>query len=254
MNKLPDHFSFSALSTYENCPMAYKLLYLDGGKLEDEGNAYSDFGTFCHKLLDAYNKGDIPDVALAEEYIAGFRDAIAHPFPPFPYGLSDKYYKAGLKYFAAFTGYGEEWDILASEEKFTLNIDGYKIVGVVDLILINRETGEIWVVDHKSKSKSSMTKEFDLYRKQLYLYAMYIHQKYGTYPAKLSFNMFKEGYWIDESFDPAMVDKTKAWALDLIHRMENDATWHMGGSSYFCEWICPVLDVCPGKEAILMTR
>ncbi len=50
--KIPDgmHWSFSALSAYETCPMAFKLLYIDGLKEKGDNNAYAEVGTFCHGL------------------------------------------------------------------------------------------------------------------------------------------------------------------------------------------------------------
>lgn len=191
-------------------------------------------------------------MALAEEYITGYRNAIRHPFPPYPYGLYDKYYAAGLKYFATFEGFGDEWEILASEERFEIDIGGNKVVGIIDLVLMNRETHEIMVVDHKSKSKSSMTKELNLYRRQLYLYAIYVKEKWGVCPTILRFNMFKDGYVIDEAFDPAALEETRVWVLDTIAKIRADEEWKVKGSSYFCRWICPVLEDCPARDAILM--
>ena len=38
--------SFTALAAYENCPQSFKLSKLD--RVPDDGNFYSDFGSFCH--------------------------------------------------------------------------------------------------------------------------------------------------------------------------------------------------------------
>lgn len=45
---LPKKWSFSSLSAFRQCPMMWKLLYIDGGVRQQ--NAYAEFGTFCHKL------------------------------------------------------------------------------------------------------------------------------------------------------------------------------------------------------------
>ena len=243
------HWSFSSLSAYRQCPMMFKLCYID--KVEQDGNAFSDFGTHCHKLLEDYAKDKIPLIALAEEYDASYDQAVKHAFPPFPKGMGQKYYEQGLAYFESFDGFGDEWEILSVEEKFAIEIEGETIVGLADLVLRHKQTGEIMVVDHKSKSKSSMEKEKETYRKQLYIYAMYVHDRWGVWPSILRFNMFKDGYCIDEPFDPEMVDVTKRWILDTIKEIREEKEWKINRSSYFCRWICSCMMSCPARDAVL---
>lgn len=251
MCEIPEDFrwSHSALAAYRHCPMMFKLCYID--KVERQGNAFSDFGTFCHKLLEDYAKDKLPLIALAEEYEDGFDASVRHTFPPFPAGMGQKYFEAGKRYFENFDGFGEEWEILASEQWFELNIDGNHLAGIVDLVLRDRETGEIMVVDHKSKSASSMKKELLLFRMQLYIYAMWVKEQWGVWPSILRFNMFKEGYNIDEPFDPSMVDTTRQWILDTIQCIREEKEWKVCSSSYFCRWVCSCIDHCPAKEAVL---
>lgn len=191
---------------------------------------------------------------MAEEYRAGFREAITQPFPPFPRDLEDKYFNAGLAYFDSFAGFEDGWEIVDSEKKFSVDIGGYQVVGIIDLIMKNPETGEFMVIDHKSKSLTSMRKELDTFLMQLYLYAMYIKETYGVWPSILRFNMFKEGCNIDEPFREAMVEETKKWVLDTIHKIEQTTDFEVSQSSYFCRWICSALDACPARDSILNAR
>lgn len=57
---LPAKFkwSFSKLSAFETCPMGFRLQYLD--RVPSEGNAFSDYGTFCHKLLEEWALNETP--------------------------------------------------------------------------------------------------------------------------------------------------------------------------------------------------
>ena len=41
-------WSYSRLTAFEQCPMMYKLKYID--RMPDEPNAFSQYGTFCHGL------------------------------------------------------------------------------------------------------------------------------------------------------------------------------------------------------------
>lgn len=235
--------------------MAFKLQYID--RVSQDGNYFSDYGTWAHTLLEQYAKDKIPCFALAEAYQDGYDEAITHKPPPFPKGMADKYYQAGLSYFENFEGFGDEWEIAmidgepAVECKFEINIGGYPFVGIIDLVLRHKETGKIMVVDHKSKSKNSMDKEIGTYRRQLYVYAAYIKEKFGFFPEILRFNMFKENYFIDEVFNEEAYEETMSWIVDTIESILLETDWKVSGSSYFCRFICSVLNHCPAKNAIL---
>lgn len=91
---------------------------------------------------------------LAEVYENEYDQAVKHSFPPFPRGLAGKYYEEGLTYFNTFDGFGEQ-EILSVEDRFEIDIRSSRFVGIVDLILRDRNTGAISVIDHKSKSMQS---------------------------------------------------------------------------------------------------
>lgn len=251
MCNIPANFkwSFSKLSTYDTCPTQFKLCYID--HVKDDGNAFSDYGTFAHSILEGWAKGEIPEYLMADVYQDGYDEAIKHSFPPFPKGMPEKYFEAGLRYFETFEGFGNEWEVVSAEERFEIDIGGYPFVGVLDLLLRHKDTGELWVVDHKSKSASSMSKELLTYRRQLYTYAAHIKQKYGVYPDKLSFNMFKEGTFIDETFDLDMFNDTMKWIVDTIEDIILETEWKVCPSSYFCRFVCSAFLECPAREAVL---
>lgn len=251
MCSIPPNFkwSFSKLSAFDGCREMFRLQFID--HIPQDGNAFSDYGSFCHKLLEEWAKGELPAIAMAEEYEAGYDNAVTHSFPPFPKGMPQRYYDAGLAYFESFDGFGDEWEILSAEEKFEISIGGYPFVGIADLILKNKNDGSIWVIDHKSKSGTSMTKELSTYRRQLYTYAAHVKEKYGVFPAKLSFNMFKEGTWIHEDFDMRMYEDTMKWVVETIESILLETEWKPCPSSYFCRFICGVLDSCPAHDDVL---
>lgn len=229
--------------------MMFKLCYID--RIKDDGNAFSDYGTFCHSLLEGWAKEEIPDFLLSELYQENYEQAVTHSFPPFPKGMPQKYFDAGLAYFESFQGFGDEWEVVSAEERFEIDVGGYPFVGVSDLVLRHKDTGALWVIDHKSKSASSMAKELNTYRRQLYTYAAHVKKKYGVYPAKLSFNMFKEGTFIDEEFDMDMFNDTMNWIVETIESILFETDWKVSTSSYFCRFVCPCLDACPARDAIL---
>lgn len=115
----------------------------------------------------------------------------------------------------------------------------------------DKKTGEITVIDHKSKSSSQMKKDLPTYRRQLYTYAAFVKQKFGVYPAKLQFNMFKEGTFIDEQFDMDEYNATMQWIVDTIESILFESDWMVSTSSYYCRFVCSVFDCCPAKDAVL---
>ena len=175
------------------------------------------------------------------------------PAPPFPAGFGEKNYNAAVEYLESFEGLPDHFEVLSVENKFVLNIDGYAVSGIADLVVRNRETGGIMVIDHKTKSDNSMKKDLPTYTHQLYLYAMWVHECYGEWPDKLCFNMVKSGKMIEVEFDPAHVEETRAWILDGIKSIEecdlfdNWTSCIPAGTEkepYFCRSICGCNDRC----------
>lgn len=229
--------------------MMFKLQYID--RVPQDENSFAQYGSFCHELLEGYAKHTIPDFALAEEYENRYDEKVTAPWPPFPKGMPQKYYEQGLQYFESFAGFGDQYDIISVEEKFTLNIGGYPLVGLADLVLRDRLTGDITVIDHKSKSSSTMTKDLPTYRKQLYIYAAYVKEKFGQYPKYLKFNLFRENEWVTEEFDETVFHEVMQWVVETIEEILLEADWKVSCSSYFCRFVCGVFNDCPAREAVL---
>ena len=170
---------------------------------------------------------------------------VAHSFPPTKVGdYGQKTFQQGIDYFSSFTGFGDQYDIVSTEDKFLLNIAGHNFVGISDLILKDRETGKMIVIDHKTKSPSSMKNEIGLYRKQLYIYAEHVKQKYGIYPDEIRFNMIKSRSWIIEPFSLTRHRETLQWVEDMIDVISIEEEWLEQPNYYFCRYICPMLQHC----------
>ena len=138
-------WSYSKLTTFEHCPLAFKLQYLD--RLPQTNNAYAEYGTLCHSLLERWADGALAAFELGSQYEQEFDQGVTHAFPPFPKGLGAKYYDAGKHYFDHFNGFGEGLTILSSEERFTTSVAGYPFVGIADLLLQDKNTGDIILMD-----------------------------------------------------------------------------------------------------------
>ena len=259
MKHLPSNFrySFSKIAAFHQCPMSFYLSYVENPGSDDELPGYfSEYGTLMHSILEQYYKGELPEFCLADEWRSRYESEVVVSPPPFPKGFGEKNYDAAIRYLENFQGLPDGAEVLSVEKKFVINIGGYPVSGIADLVVGYPEDNEVIIIDHKTKSAASMKKEYQIYRKQLYLYAMWFKEWQGSYPTKLRFNMVKDGTYIDEDFDEAMIEETKKWFIDGIHAIEecdvfenwttciNEKDFENAKELYFCKNICGVNPSC----------
>ena len=191
---------------------------------------------------------------LADAYEAEYDEAVKHYFPPFPKGMAGQYYDEGLQYFRSFDGFGGDKEILSVEDKFELEIRGNRFVGIADLVLQDKKTGDIIVIDHKSKSMKSMKKAQYENTRQLYTYAAYVKERFGEFPTLLQFNMFRYGVNINEPFAMERYEETMDWIERTIAQIKAEKEWKVSSSGYFCRFICSTRLHCPVGEEIMNAR
>lgn len=215
-------------------------------------NAFAEYGTLGHRLLEGWAKDELFECDLAYLWETQYASAITCPFPyASKSGYDEKYYEAGKAYFSNFHGFGEKWSrVLGAEEEFTTTIDGFRFKGIVDLILQCPETGEILLIDHKSKSLSAMKQDMDQLEKQLLIYAGHIREKYGRFPDLMQINLFKEGKLIDVSFDHERFLEAQSWVSDMALSVSCMTEFPRCKPGYYCENICSVRDYCLRQQII----
>lgn len=262
MKHLPNNFrySFSKIAAFKQCPMSFYLTYVENPGSDDELPGYfSEYGSLMHSILEQYYKGELPEFCLADEWRDRYESEVVVAPPPFPKGFGEKNYNAAIAYLENFSGLPDGYEVISVEKKFVIDIGGYPVSGIADLVIGCEEDNEVIIIDHKTKSAASMKKEYQLYRKQLYLYAIWLKEEYGDYPTKLRFNMVKDGTFIDEDFDESMVEETKQWFIDSIHEIEEcdlfeNWTTCIGGADtkepYFCKWICGCNPSCEDYQRV----
>lgn len=252
---IPDgfKFSFSCLESFNNCSLCWKMHYLD--KLEEDQNYYAEYGTAAHEVLEGWAKGEIPEFALAEEWESAYDKHVKHAPPPYPKGMAEKNYKLAEKYFETFDGFGSQYEVASAEEQFEIDVDGYTVRGLADLVLLDKTDGRYVIIDHKTKSSASMDKDRDTYVHQLYIYAMYVYKRFGQYPKWMAFSLIKDnGRLVKEQFSMDGLERTKKWILDTIDQIKHSKEWIAGGSSYFCQFICGFRYSCPVADSIIHAK
>lgn len=233
-------WSFSRLNSWHNCKACWEKSYIL--KEEGEQNAFAEYGVFCHELLEKYAKDELMIWDLVDEYTNKFKQNIIHSFPPNKYvDLEYSYYEDGLNFFKNFQGF--EYEVVNAEEQITMELedevngDKYKMTGYIDLILKDVD-GNIIVMDHKSKSKFKNKNEQAEYAKQLYIYSKFIKEKYGKFPKKLIFNMFRKESFVEIDFNENDYNESIQWAIDTINDIKVTDKFDYNFDMFFCNNMC----------------
>ena len=243
---MPGHVSFSQLSQVEECPYQYYLLKLAG--VEAVPNGFAQAGNLAHQLLAGWAKGEIPVKDLPVLWIERFPKEVTAEVPRF---LAAKQYKerlfdAVLVYLESFSGF-PGYDVVGAEQAFTSSIAGEPFVGIIDLILRDRTTGGLTLVDFKSCSMSSFKKNREQMYRQLQLYAKYTADTYGRFPDTLRFELMKENTYDERQFIPEDFMAARIWAETVIQEMKaRDMTdWFTVRPEYFrCTCLCSCRNEC----------
>lgn len=257
---MPDYenmvWSFSRVNSYDTCPYAWYLNYIEKNK--DEGSAFSEVGTLIHEILEKYAKGELTLFDISDYYEEHFNDVVQHEFPPSKVDLRQKYYDDCLEYLNDINLPLDEYEILGVEKKVEFLVGKYKFVGYIDLLLRSKETGKITILDHKSanlkfKKNGDISKtdleHFQSFKRQLYLYSKAVIEEYGEEPECLAWNLFRLGKlyqipWTREEYNEAL-----EWAEQSIDRIVKEELWLPNNSSkYFCDHICGQRGICDYKE------
>ncbi len=140
--------SYTQISTYQACPLSYKLQYVDGLKLEAKW--YFSFGETLHKCAEYFFSGRLPGYPTLDELLQFYQDNWSSEGWPSPEE------EAGQK------AYGDHilrefWEIhsrdfrapLATERMFMAELESVKLRGYIDRI-DKLDTGRLAIIDYKT--------------------------------------------------------------------------------------------------------
>lgn len=245
-------YSYSQLSSFSECPYGFYLQRIE--HLEQTQNAFAEQGTLIHDLLDKWAKKELTVEQLPLEYERRYPEEVLSAWPRMlaAKGYAEKTFQQGLDYFLNFDEF-RGFEVVSAEEKFRTDISGRPFVGIVDMVLRDQVTDELIVLDHKSKSLSSFRKnEDEMYRQQL-LYSKYIKEKYGKFPDRMMFNLFKEGGLKQERlFNEADYDQAMRWATEIIEKIEayDVLDWLQSKEQdFFCTELCSMRKHCSNGQS-----
>lgn len=197
--------------------------------------------------MERYAKGKTRKEDLADLYDWQFDSAVPEKFPYNKYvNLRDSYYKQGLDFLKAFEGY-DNYEILGVEEEFELKIDDWMFIGVIDLVFRDEE-GRLIIRDYKSKASFKNAEEQHKYARQLYLYALFVKEKYGEYPEELQFLMFRKNRApLTISFDENDLQEAVSWAKNTVATIRNAFDYPAQCDDFYGSNLCNFRETCKLK-------
>lgn len=244
-------WSFSRLNSFYNCKKEWKMHYIDCEESRD--NAFSQFGTLVHVGNEKYEKGELSLFDVVDWYKEHFDEYVTERFPYNAYkDLRESYYQAGLSYFENIDLMLEKYDILGIEKRVEFKIGKVPFIGYIDLLLRDKETKEITILDHKSASlkllksgKISKTDEahFLEFKRQLYLYSKAVKEQYKRVDY-LQWNMFRDQRQIVIPWNKDEYEEAIKWAKDTLKAIKTEAEWEEKYDRFYCDYMCGMRDHC----------
>lgn len=225
-------YSFSRLSSFWQCKYGWMLNYINGEP--SVGNGWSDAGSFCHEIMDSFNKGILDERGALDTFDTWHDQDFHFPFP----GYSHKSY---LEIRPFFESLKRSDDIVESEMHFVYEIYGRKFQGYIDTVYDHNLFN---VIDYKI-SKPFTKSQLSHKKKQMYLYAPAIFDKFGKFPDKYAFVFFrdrKKTIFLDHS--KKELEDTLDWAEKTIKAIEREEGYKASPDKFFCSHICGFRNIC----------
>lgn len=238
-------WSYSRLSSFNDCKYKWFLTYLENTNKEDK--FYASYGTYMHKIIDMYYNDMLDAEDMRYMFIKNFSTEVRGERPD--YKIVQSYMEKGLNYLGSFVPF--EFQKIATEKRMEFTVGENEFVGYIDYI--GKLEDGFCIVDNKSRDlkprsrRKTPTKkdlELDSMLKQLYLYSAAIKQEYGEFPKELCFNCFKSGVFIKEPFNIDEYNKTIEWANNTIMQIKGEEDFQADPQYFKCKYICDVSNEC----------
>jgi hypothetical protein len=244
-------FSYSGVTTFENCPHSYKLTYIDvENKIE---NAFGQFGLLVHHVLERYFAKEIDVWDLADYYKQKYDEFVTVPYPPNNYvDLGHSYFQAGLDFFTMFDFDRRGYEVVSIEDniEFDMTTD-IKAVARPDLVLKEIETGKYILFDYKTakmkKTKPQLKKQISDYMRQMKLYCYAVWLKTGIEINEVRLWFIRDNFIYKEQIDSMDISDTTTWFVELINKIKEEQNWYpldIEKNEFFCAFICSVRNSC----------
>lgn len=246
-------YSHSKLSTFEQCRLRYKFRYIDKIIPEIRDTIEAHLGRTIHEAFEwLYTKvldGKTPTideliVFYADKWQANFKEEIKIV----KQDLNAKHYfekgvKFLLNYYSRNFPFNDNTIDLEKEISLKLGEEEHELIGYIDRLVYNKQTGEYEIHDYKT-SGSMPTKEKIENDRQLALYSLAIKEEFQTdKPICLNWHYldFDKKICLKKTIE--QLEKLKQEVINLINQIEETKDFP-AKTSRLCDW-CEYKPICP---------
>jgi len=255
-------YSHSRLSTFETCPLQYRLRYVDKVKIEESETIEAFMGSRVHETLEKLyrdlrlTKTNSIDDLLSfyhENWVKNYSDDVKIIKKGYsPENYKDTGAKCIREYYARYLPFNEG-KTLGLEQMITIDIEGYKLKGFIDR-LSSRCEGTYEIHDYKTSQYLPQQTHFDSDR-QLALYQIGVQGMFqDVSEVDLVWHYLVFDREIKSKRTPQDLLELKSGILALIRtieRAEEEYDFHTSESG-LCDW-CEYQSLCPNRMHIVKT-
>ena len=243
-------WSYSNLKAFTDCPYMWYMKYIEC-ECDKRENVYSQFGSFCHSLLEKYLKGELQKDQLVDKYEREFYDNVTEIIID-RNDPTEKLYSFGKEYFKSLNLVREKISPIFVEKNIEFKVGNYKFRGIIDLMYKN-DNGDIIILDHKTsdypvgkngKIKKGKVEMMDGYTKQLALYAFGVEQLTHIRPKYIGWNFIREGKIYQIELTDDMINNTLSWVNNTIKAIYDCEDFQKKESYIMCTTLCDLRGHC----------
>lgn len=243
-------WSFSRLHSYETCPYGFYKRYIEGEP--GESNFYAANGKLMHSIFEKILKKEINLQEAVDFYIEEF-EYIGEPVKD---SIREKCFEDCLNYLCEMDlEWLSEYEVVGIEKEVFFKIGGCNFRAFIDVILKNKNSNEIIIMDHKSSSGNifkkngdvlkNMVDQFGAYKHQLYIYAEAYRSFSGSYPEHLWLHHFRDmGKLTKLKFCKDDLNESLNWVKNLIRDIKKDSKFVEKKSYMMCAMLCNFRNNC----------
>lgn len=246
-------WSFSRLHSWEQCPYLFYLKYIE--KREGESNYFASNGKCMHEVFEAIFKNKI----TLNECTTFYADNYELICEKAKQSTMDSTYEKCMDYLCTIQEINlEKYEIIGVELKLDFKIGKYKFVGYADLVIKNKDSGEIILVDHKQATHfmkkngtplKNQLENFLAYRNQMYIYCKGLKECLNINVDKIVWHHFKDnGELTVIPFVEEEYERTMKWVIETIGKIKKDNAFINKSSYLMCSCLCDYRNDCEYQE------